>query len=841
MRVSLKWLRDYVDVNVSAAELGRRLTMAGIELDGIHPVGASWDHVWTARIDAIDRHPNADRLQLVTASYGEGRTKVVVTGATNIGVGDIVPLGLVGTRYMNGHVSPAVEAVLAPSVMRGVPSEGMVMSGFELGLSADHSGILILSPDTTVGVPLAEALGDTVLELDLKGRPDGLSMLGIAREVAALTGTSVRFPRVDAIPSRDRRLDEPLGARTDDVDRCPRFVAMLVKGVTLGPSPAWMQERLQAAGLRAINNVVDITNFVMIEFGQPLHAFDYDLVAGGSLVARAARAGEILQTLAAEREAVALDPDMTVVALDDQYGGDPVSLAGIIGGAATEIRDTTRNILLEAANWHPARTRRTARAVLPRPTDASRRYERGVPAEHALPAAQRAAALMVELAGGEIIGLPVDSWPAPRLRTPITLTLAECRRILGIDYTPDVVRDVLSRLGFAFTEHGLGPDTAFVVDAPAWRIDIEQAADLVEEVARIDGYEKVPSTLMAGHLPQLPASVEAGWEDRVRDSLVSTGFAEVVAYTWTNEARLARIPRADASTSRLGALVDARVNPDGPYVRLANPASADATMMRTSAVGALLDAVASAYRHTDRDVHLFEVGRTFVGRGSELPEERRVLTMAMGRWRSGRAFGSREMNDFLDLKGAVEAVIETLHISGHGYVPVAHPSFHPYRAATLVLDHKPEAAGKKPIRPEDVVGIIGEVDSDVAKAFGCDEQILLAAIDLDRLVSVATEVRPARPLPRFPALDEDLAFVVPESLPSERLTALITKAGAPLLESANLFDVYTGDRVTEGTKSIAYALTFRAPDRTLTGEDVATVRTKIISLAERQLGAKLRG
>ena len=301
MRVSLKWLRDYVDVTVSAAELGRRLTMAGIELDGIHPVGAPWDHVWTAHIDAIERHPNADRLQLVTASYGEGRTKVVVTGATNIAVGDIVPLGLVGTRYMNGHVSPPVEAVLAPSVMRGVPSEGMVMSGFELGLSEDHSGILILSPDTNVGVPLAEALGDTVLELDLKGRPDGLSMLGIAREVAALTGTTVRFPVTDATPSRDRRPDEPLEARTDDIDRCPRFVAMLIKGVTLGPSPAWMQERLQAAGLRAINNVVDITNFVMIEYGQPLHAFDYDLVEGGSLVARAARAGESLQTLAAEQ------------------------------------------------------------------------------------------------------------------------------------------------------------------------------------------------------------------------------------------------------------------------------------------------------------------------------------------------------------------------------------------------------------------------------------------------------------------------------------------------------------------------------------------------------------
>jgi phenylalanyl-tRNA synthetase beta chain len=841
MRVSLKWLRDYVDISVSATELGRRLTMAGIELDGIHPVGAAWDHVWTARIDSIERHPNADRLQLVTASYGEGRTKVVVTGATNISVGDIVPLGLVGARFLDGHVSPPVEAVLAPSLMRGVPSEGMVMSGFELGLSDDHSGILILSPNTSVGIPLAEALGDTVLELDVKGRPDGLSMLGIAREVAALTGTSLRMPTFDATPSRERNADEPLHARTDDVDRCPRFVAMLIKGVTLGPSPAWMQERLQAAGLRAINNVVDITNFVMIEYGQPLHAFDYDRIAGGSLVARAARSGESLRTLAAERDAVELHPDMTVVALDDAHGGAPISLAGIIGGAATEIRDTTTNILLEAANWHPARTRRTARALLPRPTDASRRYERGVPVEHALPAAMRAAVLMVELAGGEIVGAPIDSWPVPRRRAPITLSLSECRRILGIEYEPEVVRGVLTRLGFTFAEHGHDAETFFVVEAPSWRLDIEQAADLVEEVARIDGYDKVPSTLMTGHLPQLPVALEAMWEDEVRDALVSQGFAEVVSYTWTNEARLARTPRANPETSPLAALVDARINPDGPYVRLANPASADATLMRTSAVGALLDAVASAHRHVDRDIHLFEVGRIFIGRGTELPEERRVLTVAMGHWRTAREFGARSTNDFFDLKGAIESVIVTVHVSGHGYVPVTHPGFHPHRAAAIVLNHKPEAAGKKPIRPEEVVGILGEIEQGLAEAIGCNERVLLAAIDLDRLIEHAHEVQSARPLPRFPAVAEDVAFVVPEVLASERLTALLTKTGAPLLESAHIFDVYTGDRIPVGTKSLAYALTFRAPDRTLTGEEVTAIRTKIIGLAERQLGAKLRG
>lgn len=839
MRVSMKWLRDYVEVTVPAAELGRRLTMAGIELDAIHPVGEAWEHVWTARIEAITRHPNADRLQLATAAYGEGRTKTVVTGASNFAVGDIVPLGLVGTRYRDGHVSPPVTSTLSASVVRGVPSEGMVMSGFELGLSDDHTGILVLPPDTAVGVPLSEALGDTVLELDLKGRPDGLSMLGIAREVGALTGAPVKFPKFDPSPTRARRADEPLHALTTDPERCPRFVAILVKGVTLGPSPAWMQERLHAAGIRAINNVVDITNFVMLEYGQPLHAFDYDLVPGGSLVARGARPGETLLTLAAEREAVRLTEDMTVVASDDANGGAPLSLAGIIGGAATEIRDSTVNILLEAANWHPARTRRTARALLPRPTDASRRYERGVPQEHCLPAAERAAALMVDLAGGQIVGAPVDSWPAPRTRAPITLTLAECRRILGIDYEPATVRDVLARLGFAFSESGAGRDTAFVVEAPAWRLDIEQAADLVEEVARIDGYEKVPATVMSGDLPRLVPSAEAGWEDEARDALVACGFTEVVAYTWTNEARLARVPRAGAGTT--AALVDDRVNPAGPLVRLANPASADATVMRSSAIGALLDATASALRHADRDVHLFEVGRTFVARDHDLPEERRVLTVAMGQWRTGRQAGGRVASDFFDLKGAVEAVLARLNVTGHGYVPVAHPAFHPNRAAALILDHKPEAAGRKPVRPEDVIGIVGEVDQDLARATGSDERVLVAAIDLDRVIARARFVRPAAPLPRYPGVVEDLAFIVPEALAAERLASLIARTGAPLLESASLFDVYVGDRIPPGTRSLAFALTWRAPDRTLTGDEVASMRSKVISQADRQLGAKLRG
>ncbi len=383
MRVSLKWLRDYLDVTQPAEEIARRLTMAGIEVDGIHHLGGSWDNVWVARIQGIDRHPNADRLSLVTADYsadGRERTRRVVTGATNIKVGDVVPLGLVGARYRDGHTDPPQERVLQPSTMRGIVSEGMVMSGFELGLSEDHSGILVLPADTPVGIPLAEALGDTVLELDLKGRADCLSMIGVAREVGALLNQKVRLPTVNPQPARERCPDEPLTIEIADRDLCARYTGVLVRNVHVGPSPAWMQERLQAAGLRPINNVVDVTNFVMLEWGQPLHAFDYETLLGsaageGQIVVRRARPGERLLTLASERPELELTQEHLVIA----DGERPVALAGVIGGADTEVRDTTTAVLIESANFLPVSVRRTARAFLARPTEASRRFERGIP------------------------------------------------------------------------------------------------------------------------------------------------------------------------------------------------------------------------------------------------------------------------------------------------------------------------------------------------------------------------------------------------------------------------------------------------------------------------------
>src|SRR6266542_331226 len=421
MKVSLKWLRDYVDVTLSADDLARRLTMAGIEVESVSRPGGQWEHVLVSRITKVEPHPNADRLRLVTADYGSGRSIRVVTGAPNIAEGDVVPLGLLGTKYVDGHVDPPVEAVLEPRQIRGVLTEGMVMSGFELGLSDDHSGISQLPKDSPIGVPLAQALGqdDAMLELDLKGRADCLAMIGVAREVGALTGQNVDLSKAMAMPkpARARRADEPLVIEIEDASLCSRFTGILLRNVKIGPSPDWMQERLQAAGIRAINNVVDVTNFVMLEWGQPLHAYDYEMVRGGRLVARRARAGETLLTLAEERPEIKLSPDQLVIADAER----PVGLAGVIGGRDPEVREDTTAILLEAANFSPMSIRRTARALLPRPTEASRRFERGIPPEHTLPAALRAAQLMVELAGAEMVGEPVDTYPEPKNRPIIRI------------------------------------------------------------------------------------------------------------------------------------------------------------------------------------------------------------------------------------------------------------------------------------------------------------------------------------------------------------------------------------------------------------------------------------
>ncbi|HEX2513314.1 MAG TPA: phenylalanine--tRNA ligase subunit beta, partial [Chloroflexota bacterium] len=619
-------------------------------------------------------------------------------------------------------------------------------------------------------------------------------------------------------------------------------------GVTIGPSPGWMQERLQAAGVRPINNVVDITNFVMLEWGQPLHAYDYHRIRGGTLVARRARPGERLLTLAAERPELELTPEHLVIADAERA----VGLAGVIGGADSEVSEGTTAVLLEAANFLPVNIRRTARAFLPRPTEASRRFERGIPPEHTMPAALRAAQLMVELAStdsrpAEIIGPAVDTYPAPRSRPVIRLRPTELERLTGIAYEAQTVSDVFDRLGFMYERPSEETGGDYLVHAPVWRLDLERPADLVEEVARIDGYHKIPTTLMQGAPPVPQPNRPLVWEEAARDVLVGAGFVDVLTYALTSRQRLARFPHMDGrdAAGRLAALVDDRVAPPEPPVQLANPASQDQDVLRTSAIPSILDCLRDNLRHADRDVHLFELGRIYLRQEEGLPEERRVLTLATGAFRAANGEWGRQRNDFYAVKSVLEAVLERMRITGHGYVAVQHPGFHPYQAAAVVLNHRPEAAGRKPVLPEEVLGIIGRVDEETAQAFDLNERCFLVALDFGRLLEEAeagaTRGQEYHPLPRTPAVVEDLSFILPRATPAERLVSSIKRAGAPLVESVVLVDTYEGESIPEGARSLTYAVVYRAPDHTLTSEEVGAVRARIVQAAERQTGARLRG
>ena len=715
------------------------------------------------------------------------------------------------------------------------------MSGYELGLSDDHSGILVLPPDTPVGLPLAEALGDTVIQLDLKGRADCLAMIGVAREVGALTAVRPTITVAEPQPARERAPDEPVRIEIADPDLCARFTAVLLKGVRIGPSPAWMQERLQAAGVRPINNVVDVTNFVMLEWGQPLHAYDYDRVRGGALIARRARPGEVLLTLAAERPELELSPDQLVIADAERA----VGLAGVIGGADTEVTEGTTAVLLEAANFLPVAIRRTARAFLPRPTEASRRFERGIPPEHTVPAALRAAQLIVELAGAALIGAPVDVYPQPRSRPVIRLNPGELERLIGVPYSAGTIEGVFDRLGFMYEQPGPATGGDYLVHAPVWRLDVERPADLVEEVVRIDGYEKIPTTLMRGEPPIPQSNPTLQWEEAVRDVLVGAGFAGLLTYPLTDRQRLARLPHMDGrdAAGRLAALVDDRIAPDraGHPGQPGQPGPGRPAHLRNPLLARGPGGQPAPRRSR----------RAPLRAGAHLPPRRhradrrppRGAPRADVRHRRlplGAADWGRQENDFYYVKAVAEAVLERMGISGHGYVAVQHPAFHPYQAAAVVLNHRPEAAGKKPVQPQEVLGIVGRLDETAAGAFDIKQRAFVVALDFDRLVEHAAPGRGYKSPPRTPAVIEDFSFLLARSTPAERLVASVQRAGAPLVESVTLKGIYGGEGIPEGFRSLTYTVVYRAPDHTLTAEEVSAVRARIVQAAERQTGAKLR-
>ena len=804
MKVSIRWLAEYVDVAVPAKELAHLLTMSGTEVAGIAKRGEGWTGIVVGRVASLRPHPTADTLTLATIEV-RGEPVTVVTGATNLKMGDKVPYAPLGARLLDARTGR--RAAVGGTRIRGVESMGVVCSEKELGLSDAHEGIVILPPEAEVGQPLAEVLGDSILDLEITpNRPDCLGVLGVAREVAALTEQSLRLPDL-TYPELGPDVREAAQVEILAPDLCLRYGASLIYGVTVGPSAPWLRDRLLTAGVRPINSIVDITNYVMLEYGQPLHAFDYETLLGRRIVVRRSRSGESIRTL--DDVVRTLTPEMLVIADAER----PVALAGVMGGAETEVTERTKVVLLESANFHPTSVRRSSRTLRLK-TEASARFDKGLPPALTVLALRRATKMLVELCGGSASRGILDAYPAPQNAIIIRLTPAELRRILGIELTLAQIRRALGRLGFDCREEG----QALLVRSPEHRSDIQIPADLAEEVARLIGYDRIPTTTLAGPLPDHPPQPMRSLIERIRDLLVGCGLQEVINYSLVGRRLLIKA----ASGTKDGA-------PDP--LRVANPMTPDHEMLRTSLLPSLLECVASNLRLDEPGPRLFEVGRVYLPRKGDLPEEREMLVVAMAGPRCQRRWSDATVDlDLYDMKGVVEELLDRLSLGEARLFKNANSGFlHPGRALAI------EWKGLR-------LGVMGELHPKVARNFEFRVPVFLAEFDLELLLEVfqGDSLRIAPP-PRFPAVRRDLALVVEERVAVSELFDLIRQAGGPLLAAVELFDLYHGQGLPPGTKSCGVTLTFRSQERTLTDAEVAEIEARIVELLGRLAGARLRG
>jgi len=847
MKVSLNWLRDYVDIDLAPEELAARLTITGTKVEGVEYIGAQWRGILVGRIACLDPHPDPEvSLQLATVALGPKGEQTVVTGAQNISVGDKVPYAGLGVTLPNG-------VTLKPRKLRGVMSEGMVLADDELGLGDDHSGIRILPPDAPEGRALSELLGDVIFDLEItSNRPDCLSVVGVAREIAAITGKTLRLPGVQIVEGEERA-DDLLRVSVEDPALCPRFTARVITGITIGPSPERLVARLQASGVRSINNVVDITNYVMLEYGQPMHAYDLATLPGGALGVRHARVGETVETL--DGQTRHLTPEMLAIVDGDDRA---IGIAGVMGGAETEIGAGTTAVALEVANWNGPNIRRTSTALGLR-TEASGRFEKGLPPYLTAVATERAAALMEELAGGVVARGLIDVCAMEQQPRVIVLPVSEPRRLLGMDITVAQIVESLEPLGFEvrLPEADASDDVQEVeVAVPLWREDVEEAADLVEEIARMVGYDTVPETLLRGGVPARGPAGAFYWWRQLRPFLLSCGLTEAYTHPLTGEAALERLrapgvegaiefgPLSEDEIAALApnaAAVNAAGATYGP-MRLENPLSPERAVLRPTLMAGLLDAVSLNLRHGRESVRLFELGRAYYPRVFAAPDtsvqpalERRTLGVALAGLRAERTWdGPHAELDFYDLKGIAEELMAYCGIAGYVVEPEGHPVLHPGRAARLRLTDRRG-------RPATELAVLGEVHPAVAARFDLRARTLLLELDVDALAAAATATRAYAEVSRYPAIARDLAVVVSMDTPAGDVLRAVRQGGGKLLRSADVFDVYTGEQVEAGQKSIALSLVFQEPDHTLSERDIDGVFGNIQRRLCDTVGATFRG
>lgn len=793
MKISLNWLKDFVDIDISPERLDEILITAGLEVEGITRLGEGLDNVVIARILSMRPHPNADRLTLCSVTTGD-KTHAIVCGARNMKEGDMVALAIPGAHLPNGMK-------ITKSKIRGEVSEGMLCSETELGLSRESAGIMILNEGLKLGEPISDALllRDTVFDINLTpNRADCLSVVGIAREVVALTGKVLKRPDIK-FPVGDFDTSSSVSVEVLDPDACPRYTARIVKGIKTGPSPLWMKRRLEASGIRSINNIVDVTNYVMLETGQPLHAFDLGLLGGKRIEIRRASDGERITTLdGIER---VLDRDVPVISDNKR----PVAVAGVMGGTGSEISDATVDILLESAYFKPSIVRKTAKRFAMH-TESSHRFERGIDPNGVLEASDRAVQLILEVAGGSASSKPIDIYPKKTAPMNIEMRVSRAKGILGLDMDIDFAVEVFKMLEYAVEV--LDADRIRVTP-PTSRVDLTREIDLIEEVARLRGYDSIPTTYPKVEAKAGERDKNGDLQDKIRGFLSGNGFYEAVTYTFL-------------SPTALSPFLPSGVEP----IRLLNPLSEDQSVLRTTIIPSLLEVAARNLSYQNENLRFFEIGRVFPLPGDEEGEKVVVSGIMTGlRYKKAWNLPADEL-DFFDVKGVVENLLEIAGSSASFVHDETIRFLHPGKSAVVQADGLD-------------VGILGEIHPDVMERFDIKGRAYIFEIELGGVTGLSREASFTH-IPKFPAVYRDIAILVDDHIAADMVLKAI-KGVDPLIADVSLFDLYHGEHIPEGKKSLAYSIRYQAQDRTLREEEVNLLHEKVLSVIKENVGGVLRG
>jgi phenylalanyl-tRNA synthetase beta chain len=791
MNLSMKWLSDYIKIYTTPKEFAQQMTMSGSKVEGYEIIGSDIENVVVGKILSIEKHPDADKLVVCSVDVGKGEPIQIVTGATNVNAGDMVPVAL------DGSCLPGDKKIKAGK-LRGVPSQGMLCSLGELKLTkndfpyAIEDGIFILQEPCNIGDDIRTAVGldDVSVEFEITtNRPDCLSIIGLAREVSATFNVPINIMAPIVIGGCGE-IGDKLEVKVEDISLCTRYAARMVKNIKIEPSPRWIRERLRACGVRPINNIVDITNYVMLEYGHPMHAFDYRYLNGGKINVRRAENDETITTLdGALRK---LTADMLVIA----DAKKPIAIAGIMGGEYSGIVDDTKIIVFEAACFNGTNIRITSKKLGLR-SESSGRFEKGLDAQNAMNALQRACELVELLGAGEVLDGVIDIKNPPIKPTKIPLNSAWINQFLGVSIDENEMIRILKSLDFKI-ENG-------IIEVPSYRSDIEHKSDIAEEIARIYGYNNIPSTLMQGEATKGGFTLAQKFEHKIADTLISLGFSEIQTYSFISPKYYDKILLPKDSLLRSSVIIQ-------------NPFGEDTSIMRTTTLPSMLEVLSRNYNNRNLEAALYEIGTIYIPNedNKKLPQEKQVITVGM-----------YSNANFYSLKGAVEVLLKELSVFCWDIAPCTDElAFHPGRCAKLFLNGES-------------FGIIGEIHPSVLANYSIELPVYAAMLDLNSLFINRLTQKQYKALPKFPAVSRDLALVCDESIPVIELEKRIRKGAGALLENVTLFDVYKGKQISDDKKSVAFSLIFRAEDRTLTDEEAEKTIKRILK-GLKEIGVELR-